>query len=138
MKFAIINPTEEVIAVYGDHVDAHAAREALRELDAGVTYSLLPIMTLDEWMATHTDFRGLTRGTPSVLYLDVSHGTVLSPVYLIDSWDAYQTGTGKQYRDYNYIVSDKDINECSICDTDGDINRDTGYICSECAEKYAE
>ncbi len=38
----------------------------------------------------------------------------------------------------NPTISDlqSDSQDCSICDTDDDIDRDTGFICGVCAEKY--
>ena len=38
----------------------------------------------------------------------------------------------------NPLLSDLELEsqDCSICDTDDDIDRDTGFICADCAEKY--
>lgn len=39
---------------------------------------------------------------------------------------------------HHLSISDLELEsqDCSICDTNDDIDLDTGFICSDCAEKY--
>jgi hypothetical protein len=97
MKFALINASGDVAAVFKEHKPALEAYEEVEDSN----WRCSPIMTLDEFNKTHTDFRGLLQGRPSVIYLDsVTGGTVLNYVYLIEAWDAYQVWSGMKYKDY--------------------------------------
>lgn len=85
MRFAVLNRHDEVEAIFDEHAQAEAAR--------GEGQSVLPILTVSDWFKLHRDSRGTLRGRPSCLYLDSKRGTVLSPAYLIDDWDAWQIRT---------------------------------------------
>ncbi|MNY73059.1 hypothetical protein D3C86_2117450 [compost metagenome] len=57
-------------------------------------------MTLDEFLEISSDYRGLTGGRPSVLFLDSMTGrTTLGHVFLIESWDTNELWSKKKYRD---------------------------------------
>lgn len=95
MRFAIVRQGE-VCAVYNQHKEAV---QGIPTSDDHMAH-VMPIMTLDDFLKTHTDFRGLLHGAPSILYLDSNTGgTVLSSVYLIESWEAFQhNATGEERR----------------------------------------
>lgn len=98
-RFAVLNRHDEVEAIYEDHAQAEAARQEGQ--------SVLPILTVSDWLKIHKDSRGTLRGRPSCLYLDSKHGTVLSPVYLIEAWDDVQIRTSddnRLWRRYNELI----------------------------------
>ncbi len=99
MKFAIIDANREVVAVFSSLGKAkfHFEDEGYHSCK---DWAIQPIMSMKEFIETSPDFRGFTNGRPSVCYFDGNVGTVLSFVYLIDDWSAYQMWTGKQYIDY--------------------------------------
>ncbi|RUS44903.1 hypothetical protein [Cohnella sp. AR92] len=94
MRFAVVDAEGKVRVIFEKQIDAVATKTYL------VGSSVRPILTIDEWLATSTDYRGFLQGFPSILYLDSeSGGTVLGHVYLIPSWDSYQTWSSMRYID---------------------------------------
>lgn len=98
-KFAAINEFGEVVSIHHTYDEA---RFYIGDLIGN--FKVMPIMTLADYMATSTDFRGLLRGQPSILYYN--RGTTLGHVYLIESWDAlqHQASRDELYKRYEEFI----------------------------------
>lgn len=102
IRFAVIDQSQVVEMIFEDYPNIMAIDQARKYCErrpqlAG-DCTIQPIMTLDEYLKQHKDFKGIDHGRPNMLYYD--NGTVLGWIYLIEGWDAYQMWTGKKYSEH--------------------------------------